>query len=212
MQDFGSSFTPFKCAFEVNSCTYTVQVLEAQGLQTILDLLPTPYAEPATNAAAPAGTSVAPAWANKPQSSGLQTSLLQLFAAIVQSAHVRSSILASDSSPDSTTCLSILLNMLDPDAPPLPASPPAAGPPAGGKGAAVGKPDGKAKAAGKGKEAAPPVPVAPPPELLPPFPAAVQVSAVQCLQVSITAAQICLDTCMAIQLCVAQILLMYCTH
>lgn len=164
-----------------------MQVYEGDGLQTILALLPTPYDGPSASdaaaaATATAGTGAASAWANKPQSTRLQTRLLQLLAAILQSAIVRSSILSTDSSPSSTVCLSILLNILNPDAPQV--APPVVVTPAAGK-AAVGKADGKAKAGGKGKaEAVSPMAAVPPPELLPPFPTAVQLPAVQCLQVS----------------------------
>lgn len=167
------------------SVFYIVQVLEADGLQTILALLPVPYAEPSvSDAAAAPSTVTAPVWANKPQSSRLQTKLLQLFAAIVQSADVRSSMLSPDRRQISMACSSAILNILNPDAPQLPVAAPVAIAP-GGKGA-VGKADGKAKVAGKGKaDAVPAVPAVPPPELLPPFPAAVQLPAVQCLQVSV---------------------------
>ena len=164
-----------------------MQVHEGDGLQTILALLPTPFAGPSASdaaATATASTGAAPAWANKPQSSRLQSRLLQLLAAILQSAVVRSSILSTDGSPSSMVCLSVLLNILNPDAPQLPVALPVAVTPAVGKGA-VGKADGKAKAGGKGKsEAVPPLAAVPPPELLPPFPTAVQLPAVQCLQVS----------------------------
>ncbi|DBB06545.1 TPA: hypothetical protein ACH3X1_012086 [Trebouxia sp. C0004] len=163
------------------------QVREADGLQTIMALLPAPYAEPSAFDAAAAATIIAnigaaPAWSNKPQSSRLQSRVLQLFAAVLQSVVVRSSIFSTDSSPSSMVCLSVLLNLLNPDAPPLLVAPPVAVPPAVGKGA-MGKADGKAKAGGKGKaEAVPPLAAVPPPELLPPFPSAVQLPAVQCLQ------------------------------
>ena len=165
-----------------------MQVHEGDGLQTILALLPTPYAGPSASdaaaaATATASTGAAPAWANKPQSSRLQSRVLQLLAAILQSAVVRSSILSTDSSPSSMVCLSVLLNTLNPDGPQLPVAPPVAVNQAVGKGA-VGKADGKAKAGGKGKaEAVPSLAAVPPPELLPPFPTAVQLPAVQCLQV-----------------------------
>lgn len=82
----------------------------------------------------------------------------------------------------SASCVAVLLNILDPGAPAVPAATPAAvAASAGGKGAAVGKADPKAKAAGKGKTEAP---AGPPSELLPPFPVSVQLPAVQCLQVA----------------------------
>ena len=172
-----------------------VQVVEAGGLQTLLALLPAPQSSSASPdaASAPAAaaavgaapTAAMPSWANKPASHKLQTCLLQLLAALMQSQPARSTLLADGSSSNvsSTACCAMLLNILDAEAPPAPAAP-AVVVPAGGKGAAVGKADGKAKAAGKGKaEAAPPLPTTPPTELVPPFPASVQLPAVQCLQV-----------------------------
>ena len=169
-----------------------LQVIEAEGLQTLLSLLPVP--EPLTSAdaaltapATAASTLAAPFWTNKPTSHRLQTCLLQLLAAILQLPQARSTILAasSESSINSTSCCALLLNILDPDAPAATAAAPAAAvAPAGGKGAAIGKADGKAKATGKGKaESTPPVPSGPPAELMPPFLASVQLPAVQCLQV-----------------------------
>ncbi|KAL3154190.1 hypothetical protein ABBQ32_013704 [Trebouxia sp. C0010 RCD-2024] len=173
-----------------------MQVVEAGGLQTLLALLPAPQsstvsadAASAPSAAAaptPAATPALPAWANKPASHRLQTCLLQLLAALLQSQPARSTLLAdgSNSSMSSTACCGMLLNILEAEAPLAPAAPPPAVPIlAGGKGPAVGKADGKAKPAGKGKaDAGPPVPIAPPAELVPPFPASSQLPAVQCLQ------------------------------
>lgn len=173
-----------------------VQVVEAGGLQTLLALLPAPQsssvspdaasAPPAGAASTAAATAAVPSWANKPASHKLQTCLLQLLAAMMQSQPARSSLLAdgSDSNVSSTACCAVLLNILDAEAPPAPAPLSAVVVTAGAKGAAAGKADSKVKANGKGKaEAAPPVPTAPPAELVPPYPASVQLPAVQCLQV-----------------------------
>lgn len=165
-------------------------MLEAGGLQTLLTLLPVPEsslpladaasATPATAAFTAAVTVAAPSSANRPASHRLQASLLQLLAAIMQSQLARSALLAADSnsSASSSSCVAVLLNILNSGAPAVPvATPAAAVAPAGGKGAAVGK----AKATSKGK---PEVPSGPPAELVPPFPLAVQLPAVQCLQVT----------------------------
>lgn len=173
-----------------------VQVVEAGGLQTLLALLPAPQsssvspdaasAPPAGAASTAAATAAVPSWANKPASHKLQTCLLQLLAAMMQSQPARSTLLAdgSNSNVSSTACCAVLLNILDAEAPPAPAPLSAVVVTAGAKGAAAGKADSKVKANGKGKaEAAPPVPTAPPAELVPPYPASVQLPAVQCLQV-----------------------------
>ena len=167
-----------------------LQVIEAEGLQKLLSLLPAPEPPTSADAALTAPATAASTFAalsNKPTSHRLQTCLLQLLAAILQLPQARSVILAasSESSINSTSCCALLLNILDQEAPAAPAAPPAAAAaPAGGKGAAVGKADAKAKATGKGKaEAVLTVPSAPPAELMPPFLASVQLPAVQCLQV-----------------------------
>ena len=162
-------------------------MLEQGGLQTLLTLLPTPESSPASAdkaSATPAASTTAvaaPFWANKPASHRFQASLLQLFAAIMQSQPARRLLLAADSNSNasSSRCVAVLLNILCPEAPAGPAAVPAAvSAPAGGKGAAVNK---AAKAAGKGKAE---VPAGPPAELVPPFPMSVQLPAVQCLQVT----------------------------
>ena len=168
----------------------TLQVLEAGGLQTLLALLPAPVSAgaastaPAAAASTLAATAAAHSWVNKPASYSLQTCLLQLLAAIIQSQQARSTLLSGkgNSNVGRSSCCAVLLNILDPG--PLSAPPAPLVPPPGGKGAAAGKADGKAKAAGKGKaEAVGPVAAGPPAELVPPFPVSVQLPAVQCLQV-----------------------------
>ena len=178
-----------------------MQVFEADGLQVILSLLPVPYNDASADSSA-ATAAGPPTWAGRPQSAQLQANLLQLFAALLQSAQVRGTLITNDSAPNSTpssapssvpsstSCLPVLLNLLQPNAPQLPAAPQAAAVLAGGKRPTSGKPDGKGKAAGKGP-AAPAGPVVPPPELMPPFPAVVQLAAVQCLQVSILPIDVC---------------------
>ena len=166
------------------------QVLEQGGLQMLLTLLPAPESSPAaadTASATPAASTTAaaaPSWANKPASHRFQASLLQLFAAIMQSQPARRLLLAADSNSNASNsrCVAVLLNILCPEAPAAPVAVSAAlSAPAGGKGAAVNKADGKAKAAGKGKAE---VPAGPPAELVPPFPMSVQLPAVQCMQVT----------------------------
>ena len=162
-------------------------MLEAGGLQTLLTLLPAPESSHASADAASATAAVpvaVPTWTNKPASHRLQASLLQLLAAIMQSQQARSVLLAANSNSfvSSSSCVAVLLNILDPEAAAVSAAMSAAVvAPTGGKGGAVGKGDARAKAAGKGKHEAP---AEPPAELVPPFPVSVQLPAVQCLQVT----------------------------
>lgn len=159
-------------------------MIEARGLQTLLPLLPAPESSPASadTALHTATSAVTVPPPSKPASHKLQASLLQLLAAIMQSQQARNVLLAADSNGGSASCVSVLLNFLDPGAPAVPAPTAAAVAAApGSKGAAVGKADPKAKAAGKGKTEAP---AGPPSELVPPFPVSVQLPAVQCLQVA----------------------------
>lgn len=189
----GAHFRPslLRASRSKNELHMNPQVLEAGGLQTLLTLLPAPGASPAsadaasaTAAATAAVTVAAPSWTNKPASHRLQASLLQLLAALMQSQQARSLLLAANSNSyvSSSSCVAVLLNILDPHASGDPAATPAAVvAPTGGKGGAVGKADGKAKAAGKSK---PEAPAGPPAELVPPFPVSVQLPAVHCLQVT----------------------------
>lgn len=136
-------------------------------------------------------------YSRKPNSASLQAALLKVLAAVLESGEARHrlgldqkpepdapylSMIANTSSSSSSSqagaaLVPMVLNLLCLETPQIEEAPAAA------PGAGKGKADAKGKPAGKGKADAQPAASGPFEEVLPPFPAVVQLAAMDCLMV-----------------------------
>ena len=138
-------------------------------------------------------------YSRKPNSASLQAALLKVLAAVLEAGEARHrlgldqkpepdapylSMIANTSSSSSSQAgaalVPMVLNLLCLETPQIEEAPAAAAP-----GAGKGKADAKGKPAGKGKADALPAASGPFEEVLPPFPAVVQLAAMDCLKVSL---------------------------
>ena len=139
-------------------------------------------------------------YSRKPNSASLQAALLKVLAAVLESGEARHrlgldqkpepdapylSMIANSSSSSSSSqagaaLVPMVLNLLCLETPQIEEAPAAAAP-----GAGKGKADAKGKPTGKGKGDAQPAASGPFEEVLPPFPAVVQLAAMDCLKVSL---------------------------
>lgn len=237
-----------------------MQMTDARGVETLLELLPTPYIDPveaaaqaaaqaaAAQAAAQAAVAAAAAanppplvgatsrpaaafaaslkkaeaaalaalpppviidYSIKPKSASLQTALLQVLAAVLESGEARKRLAlnqkpssdaqiaaaaltptvsgtSSSSSQAGAALVPLVLNLLCLETPEI-----AEAPAANTAGAGKSKADAKGKPSGKGKPEAQATPSVPFTEVLPPFPAVVQLAAMDCLKVSSMLAREC---------------------